>query len=76
MAHPYDVMNRFTYHPPRDQREIKAYETIREEVKKLACFLNEICPDGGELSLALTHLEEVVMYANAAISRNGLAKPA
>lgn len=75
MSHPSDIINRFTYHPPRNEREIKAYEVIREAGKKLAWFLNEICPESRELSLALTHLEEVIMWANASVARNGLAKP-
>ena len=37
---------------------------------EFAIFLTKTCPESRELSLALTHLEEAVMQANAAIARN------
>ena len=63
------VDSNFTYHPPMgNQRE--RYELIRDEAKDFAILLTENCPGSRELSLALTNLEQVVMWANAAISRN------
>jgi hypothetical protein len=38
--------------------------------RKLAYLINEDCPDGREKSIAITKLEESVMWANAAIARN------
>lgn len=59
----------FTYHPPfGDQAE--RYGTIRDYAKMFATCLCAQCPQSRELSLALTHLEEVVFWANAAIARN------
>jgi hypothetical protein len=59
----------FTYHPPLpDQPE--RYEYLRDQGKSLALTLAALCPSSRELSLALTHLEEAVMWANAAIARN------
>lgn len=64
-----DIEKRFTYHPPRgDQAE--RYEEIRLLAKGLAYHIVERCPDSRERSLALTKLEEAVMWANAAIARN------
>jgi hypothetical protein len=37
--------------------------------------LVERCPEGRELSLALSNLEEVMFWANAAIARNQKAPP-
>jgi len=61
--------NNFTYHAPKEGQGAK-YELIRGEAKKLAYLLDENCPKSRELSLAITHLEEVVFWGNAAIARN------
>lgn len=65
---PADIENRFTYHPATPG-QAKLYETIRDGAKALAEFVNESCPDGREKSLAITHLEETVFWANASIAR-------
>ena len=59
---------RFTYHKPMDgQPEI--YKLIRDQVHDVAMMLQAICPQSRELSLAITKLEESVMWANAAVAR-------
>jgi hypothetical protein len=64
-----DINNRFTYHAPKaGQPEL--YEQIREHAKRLALMLNALCPESREKSLAITHLEEAVFWANASIARN------
>ena len=65
-----DLSNRFTYHPPKDDQPDR-YQAIRTAGWKLATIINDQVPDSREKSLAITHLEEVVMWANAAIARNG-----
>lgn len=62
-------MIRFKYHPPKED-QILSYNHIRNKSRDLAHLLNELCPDSRELSIAITKLEEVVMWANAAIARN------
>ena len=63
-----DIDNRFTYHAPKPgQPEI--YSCMREKAKELAHYINKNVPDGIEQMLALTKLEEVVMWANAGIAR-------
>ncbi len=64
-----DLANRFTYHPPKDDQALR-YEMIRDRAHGLAEFIDEKCPHSREKSLAITHLEETVMWANAAIARN------
>lgn len=63
-----EIETRFTYHKPTET-QARRYEEIRGEAKALAVLLNGYCPPSRELSLALTHLEETVMWANAAIAR-------
>ena len=59
----------FTYQPPKPD-QVPRYEAIRELARGFAQQLVEMTPESREQSLALTHLEEVVMFANAAIARN------
>lgn len=64
-----DLENRFTYHPPTEAQAAR-YESIRHNAKSLGSYLCAHCPPSRELSLAITKLEECVMWANAAIARN------
>ena len=61
--------NNFVYHSPQKD-QIERYATIREDANKFSLYLNQNCPPSRELSLTQTKLEEVVMWANAAIARN------
>ena len=63
------IENTFMYHAPKDGQQDK-YRAIREEAKTFAYLLIESCPPSRELSLAITKLEETVMWANSAIARN------
>jgi hypothetical protein len=64
-----DLANRFTYHPPKGGQADR-YEQIRCRARQLAEFIDATCPDSREKSLAVTHLEDTVMWANASIARN------
>lgn len=64
-----DLINRFEYHKP-DAEKAETHAAIRERCLMLAEQLNECLPEGREKSLAITHLEEVMMWSNAAIARN------
>ena len=59
----------FKYHAPKNNQP-KRYEDIRAKGKELAVMIDEYCPDSREKSLAMTKIEEAVMWANAAIARN------
>ena len=63
-----DIENRFTYHAPKKE-DIAKFPIIRDSAKELAYLVKELVPAGREQSLALTKLEEVVMWANAGIVR-------
>jgi len=70
MIDPSDLANRFTYHPPVSDAQARKYTLIRSEAHDLAAFINKEVPDGREKSLAITHIEEAVFWANAAIARD------
>ncbi len=66
----YDQIDKsFTYHPPTPEKA-EHYVNIRGQAKDLAYTIANLCPASRERSLALTHLEEAVMWANASIARN------
>ncbi|MDB4278445.1 hypothetical protein N9917_02445 [Deltaproteobacteria bacterium] len=63
------VENNFKYHKPVGNQAEK-YTEIRSEAKNLASLFLLHCPDSRARSLALTKIEEAVMWANASIARN------
>ena len=62
-----DIEKRFTYHSPKGREH--RFQTLRDNAKSLAYEIKKQCPDSRERSLALTKLEEVIMWANASIAR-------
>jgi hypothetical protein len=59
----------FRYHAPK-QDQPERYTRIRHEALCLAETIVTLTPESREQSIALTKLEEAVMFANAAIARN------
>jgi hypothetical protein len=64
------IENNFKYHAPKEGQQEK-YQDLRAKAKELAYMIEELCPGSREKSLAMTKLEESVMWANASIARNG-----
>lgn len=63
------IDNNFSYHSPKDGQPEK-YEALRNKAKELAHMIDELCPNSREKSVAMTNLEQSVMWANASIARN------
>lgn len=63
-----DLDNRFRYHPPKDDDTKARHAKVTELTLALAKELRDVCPEGRQLSLALTDLESVRMRANAAVA--------
>ena len=63
------IENNFTYHAPKEGQPEK-YQALREKAKELAYLIAEIVPPSREQSLAMTKLEECLMWANAGIARD------
>lgn len=64
-----DIDTRFTYHKPQGDQADR-YEKIRAHARVLANLIVTNTPESREQSLAITKLEEAVMWANAGIARN------
>lgn len=66
---PDELQHRFAYHRPTGNKG-EAHEFIRNQCAYLASRINAIAPDCREKSLAITALEEAMLWTNAAIARN------
>lgn len=65
-----DIAHRFDFHPATTAEKRAEHGSVREACKSLGLFLDEHVPDGREKALAITHLEDVMHWANSAIARN------
>lgn len=64
-----EIKRRFYFHPATDAAVAEAHDLVRTLCRTLARDLNEVLPEGREKSLAITSLEETMMWANAAVAR-------
>lgn len=71
-----DIDNRFSFHPADTQEKRIAHEDVRAKCRALAHHFNQVLPEGREKSLAITHLEEVMFWANAGLARQDPARVA
>lgn len=65
-----DIDNRFDFHPATTAEKRGDHTSVRNACKQLAHFLDANVPAGREKSLAITNLEQSMMWANAAIARS------
>lgn len=63
------IARNFTYHKSTDEQD-SLYQSIRAKGRELAELIEDKCPRSREKSLAMTKLEECVMWANASVARN------
>lgn len=63
------IENTFSYHRPFGDQP-QRYESIRAKARELAEVVQESCPESREKSLAVTNLQQAVMWANASIAIN------
>lgn len=61
------IDNSFTYHAPKNDQPAR-YVLLRDSAKQLAVEIMENVPEGRERSLAITKLEECIMWANKGIA--------
>ncbi len=66
-----DLLNDlFTYHKP-DEKQIPAYEAIRQQARVLADVIHHCCPPGADRTAAMRQLQDTVMTANRAVALRG-----
>jgi hypothetical protein len=68
------IDNTFTYHPPFGN-QTQRYEVLRAAGKVLAMEVQRACPESREKSLALTQIQQAIMWANASIACNEFTEP-
>jgi hypothetical protein len=64
-----DIANRFDFHAATTEEKRNEHTSIRQACRRLADELNERLPEGREKALAITNLETVMFWANAAVAR-------
>jgi hypothetical protein len=62
-----DIEHRFRHHAP-DEATARKHEAVRAAYRTLAHFVAGQVPDGRHQALALTALQESMMWANAGIA--------
>ncbi len=67
---PEDIANRFAFHAATTAEKRGDHGTVRDSCLVLASLLNDLLPEGREKSTAITKLEEVMFWGNAALARN------
>jgi hypothetical protein len=65
-----EMIKRFSYHSSDDPEVQERYVILRALAKTMADRIDRLCPHSREKSIAITKLEEAVMWANASIARN------
>lgn len=70
MAENTTIENNFRYHAPKPGQPEK-YEALRQKAKEMAYLIEDLCPCPRERALAMTNLEQSVMWANAGVAREG-----
>lgn len=62
-----EIPNRFSFHPATGEKA-KFHDEVRENHLALALWIETAIPDSRERSLALTALQESMMWCNAAVA--------
>lgn len=58
----------FSHHPPKELLTITLHENVRSITKHAAIWMNEKLPESPEKAIAIRHLQQAMMFANAAIA--------
>ena len=61
----------FSYHPPVNESQKKAYEELRESARQFALTILRLTPSSADQTAAIRKVREAVMTSNAAIACEG-----
>lgn len=64
------VDHNMTNHAPKDDSVVERFETLRGVARDLGHTIEDLCPPTRERALALTNLEQALMWAVASVARN------
>lgn len=64
------IDNDFGYHKPEPEDAVKM-DALRQQFRQLAHMVIETCPEGRDLSMAITDLETAQRCAIASIAKQG-----
>lgn len=64
------IEHNMTNHAPANEDIVARFEALREFAKTFSHAIVDLCPEGRDRSLALTHAEDALMRGVAAIARN------
>lgn len=65
-----ELNHSLTNHPPSNDAVVQAFERVRGSAKDLGEIIHALCPESRERSIAITKLEETVMWAIKSIAVN------
>jgi hypothetical protein len=65
---PEELADRFVYHAVKPE-QVEIYTKLRAKAKEFAELTEAVVPESREKSLSFTHLEQAIMWANAAVAR-------
>ncbi len=65
-----EINNRTKWHSPSTHKVEESHSTVRYNTNQLIKLFRDVVPSGREQSVAITKLEEAMMWANAGIARN------
>jgi len=64
-----EVDHKVHYHPPMTEERKGQHDFVRRGIARLMHDFTDALPPGREKSLVMTHLEEAMFWANAAVAR-------
>ena len=70
--HVSENVRRMSYHPVAGEQQQQVYEANRSYFIQLADYITTLGPNTREKSLALTALQEALMWTNAHVACNGI----
>lgn len=67
-----EAYRRLGYHPVGSERQMQTYQTNRELFISVYEYIEKLGPASREKSLALTQLQDALMWLNAHVACNGI----